>query len=141
MDTEQGTAPLPEQTDQLPESHQQAQDETVALYQSLQTDLAAREAALEVKERHFQAREHILALGLPPSTLDLVDLHSEESMQQSLKLAAAALAAAPKLPPVPPVPRDAAPPAPSFASYIDRAQLFQTDPAAYQQMVSQEGQP
>lgn len=95
--------------------------------------LAERERQLNVRERHWKAREHLFALGLSDAILDLVDLSSDETLEKSLRIAALASAAAPA---APAAPRAAAAPAPAIASYLDRARLFQQDPAAYALMVN-----
>lgn len=98
--------------------------------------LTAREEALAVKERRFMAREHLLAMGLPEEILQHVDCGSETGMEQALKIAALAAQAAARVPALP-VPPTSQPPAPAFASYVDRARLFQEDPEAYRLMRSQ----
>ena len=82
--------------------------------------LAAREAALAIRERQFTARENVLALGLPPEILRHVDYSSDAAPQ----------AGAP-----PPVPR-AERPRPAFATYRDRAALFALDPQGYREAVA-----
>jgi len=97
--------------------------------------LAAREAALAIRERQFTARENVLALGLPPEILRHVDYSSDAALERSLALAALASSAAPQAGAPPPVPR-AERPRPAFATYRDRAALFALDPQGYREAVA-----
>ena len=95
--------------------------------------LQAREAALAEKERRFAAREHLLAMGLPDSILAHVDCGSDQAVEAALTIAALSARAASQVPALP-VPATSKPPAPAFASYVDRARLFREDPEAYKLM-------
>ncbi len=97
--------------------------------------LAQREAALAIRERQFEAREHLLALGLPRDILPHLDYSSDEALANSLKVATLAAGQAAAGPGAPPAAR---PPAPQFATYVDRARLFQEDPVLYRDMVNQQ---
>lgn len=79
-------------------------------------DIAAREAALAIRERHVTAIELLQARNLPARLIDLIDLHSDETLQRSLDLAAAAATAAPPTPTAPP--SELSPPSKS-ATYAD----------------------
>lgn len=116
-----------------PETSQAATPRESAGYLEREAALAERERQLNVRERHWKAKEHLFALGLSDDILDLVDLSSDEALEKSLRIAALASASAPA---APAAPRAAAAPAPAFASYLDRARLFQQDPAAYALMVN-----
>lgn len=91
------------------------------------------EEALLRKERLFSAIASLNDLGLSQNILEHLDVSSDETLEQSLRLAA--LAAASAVSPAP-IPRAAAPRAPQFGTYLERAKLFQEDPAAYQSMVN-----
>ena len=99
-------------------------------------DLAEREAALAVRERRFEAREHVLALGLNPQILEHFDYSSPDALAASLRVATLAAQSQPPAA-APAVPAAARPLAPQFATYLERARLFETDPAAYREMVNQ----
>lgn len=99
--------------------------------------LAAREAELDARERRFKAREHVMALGLDPAILAHIDYSSDEALQNSLQVAALA-SRAPQAAAPAPVPQAVQPPAPQFATYLERSKLFREDPAAYQRMIEQE---
>ena len=103
-------------------------------------DLSAREAALEARERQFHAREHVLALGLDPAILAHFDYSSDAALQNSLQVAALASRAATGMP-LAAIPAAARPPAPSFATYLERARLFREDLAAYALMVEEQRKP
>lgn len=98
-----------------------------------EADLAAREEAFALREREFQARENLLALGLPEEILTHMDFGSDHSVASALRIAALASRSQPTVPAVP-VPRQATPPAPAFASYLERACLFLEDPDHYKHM-------
>ena len=98
--------------------------------------LLEREAAIAVRERRFLARENLLALSLPEALLDHFDFSSDASVEAALQIASLASQSAP-VTPAAPVPAASAPPAPSFATYLERARLFQQDPAAYALMVNE----
>ena len=97
--------------------------------------LMEREAAIAARERRFIARENLLALGLPEVLLDHFDFSSDASVEAALHIASLASRSAPGTPAAP-VPAASAPPATSFATYLERARLFQQDPAAYALMVN-----
>ncbi len=99
--------------------------------------LAAREAELDARERRFKAREHVMALGLDPAILAHIDYSSDEALQNSLQVAALA-SRAPQAAAPAPVPQAVQPPAPQFATYLERSRLFREDPVAYQRMIEQE---
>ena len=99
--------------------------------------LAAREAELDARERRFKAREHVMALGLDPAILAHIDYSSDEALQNSLQVAALA-SRAPQAAAPAPVPQAVQPPAPQFATYLERSKLFREDPVAYQRMIEQE---
>lgn len=98
-----------------------------------EADLSAREAAIARRERKFQARENLLALGLPEEILTHMDFGSDDAVASALRIAALAARSQPAVPAVP-VPRQATPPAPAFASYLERARLFLEDPEHYKHM-------
>lgn len=99
--------------------------------------LAAREAELDARERRFKAREHVMALGLDLAILAHIDYSSDEALQNSLQVAALA-SRAPQAAAPAPVPQAVQPPAPQFATYLERSRLFREDPVAYQRMIEQE---
>ncbi len=105
---------------------------------SPETDLAAREAALAVKERRFFAREQLLEKGLPPDLLERLDCSSDEALARSLSVAVMAASAARGAPPLP-VPPASPPPAPAAATYAQRVRLWQLDPQGYRSLVRQSG--
>lgn len=98
--------------------------------------LVERETALAQRERRFLAREHLMAMGLPEEILQHVDCGSDAAMEQALTIAALSARAAAQVPALP-VPASSRPPAPAFASYVDRARLFLEDPEAYRLMRGQ----
>lgn len=106
--------------------------DTVAILENL----AHRERELASRERQFQARQHALALGLGPDILAHFDYSSDEAFHNSLQIATLAMRSAAGLAPAG-VPAASRPPAPAFATYLERARLFQEDPVAYQQMVNE----
>jgi hypothetical protein len=113
-----------------------APPEPLSLEARLQA-LAAREAELDARERRFKAREHVMALGLDPAILAHIDYSSDEALQNSLQVAALA-SRAPQAAAPAPVPQAVQPPAPQFATYLERSRLFREDPVAYQRMIEQE---
>ncbi len=127
MMTPQETTALPEEDLQTPnpETIEQPEQTPEDHYQARLEQLAAREKALEQRERHIKAKGRLSELGLPGSLLNHLDLSSDEALEQTLALAgkAASLAIG--------APRAATPPIPPFATYLERARLFEEDPAAY----------
>lgn len=112
----------------------ETQDESTAVER--ETSLEEREQAIALRERQFLAREHLIALNLPREVLELVDCSTDRALDASLRLASAVYqAAAAAAPPVSAPPLAASPAPPRFATYVDRAKLYQEDKAAYQEMV------
>lgn len=99
-------------------------------------DLAERERTLATRERQFHARQHALALGLDAAILAHFDYSSDDALQNSLQIATLAMRSTAGILPAA-VPAAAKPPAPAFATYLERARLFQEDPVAYKQMIDQ----
>ncbi len=108
--------------------------ETEADQQDLLLEIAQREEAVKKRELAFAARERIMEWQLPEGLIAHLNLDSQEGLESSLALAkeaysfsrttkGAPLAAKPSLPP--------------FATYLERARLFEEDPAAYALMREQ----
>lgn len=119
---------------QNPPQETDAQDPETALDERLEA-LNRREAELTIRERRFLARQRLNEMNLPEALLSHLDLTSGEALENSLKLAllaskgaqepSSAPRAAPSLKP------------PPFATYLERARLFEEDPAAYALMRGQ----
>lgn len=92
--------------------------------------LEQREAAIALRERRFQAREHLLAMNLDEDILEHLDFSSDQALDASLRLVSLASKNA-----AAPVPLAAGPRPPAFGTYVERAKLFAEDPVAYRQMV------
>lgn len=96
-------------------------------------DLAAREAALAVRERQFAARSQLTDMGLSPDLMKHFDFSSDEALDRSLALAVTAASAARSPASVPPA---TLPPFPRVASYADRVRLWQIDPQGYKTAIA-----
>lgn len=97
--------------------------------------LDRREAELTLRERRFLAMERLGEMSLPKTLLAHLDLSSGEALENSLKLAFLASKGAPEAAPVPRAAPALKPP--PFATYLERAKLFEEDPAAYALMRGQ----
>ena len=130
--------PGSEQPEQTKEQNPSPELETKGPENDLGERLEAlnrREAELTQKERRFLARQRLSEMNLPEALLAHLDLSSGEGHENSLKLAllaskgaqepGSAPRAAPSLKP------------PPFATYPERARLFEEDPAAYALMRGQ----
>lgn len=129
-DTEQPgeiTAPNPP-----PET--ETQDPETALNERLEA-LNRREAELTIRERRFLARQRLNEMNLPEALLSHLDLSSGETLENSLKLALLASKGAQEPPSAPRAAPSQKPP--PFATYLERARLFEEDPAAYALMRGQ----
>lgn len=92
--------------------------------------LDQREAAIALRERRFQAREHLLAMNLDEDILEHLDYSCDQALDASLRLVSLASRSA-----AAPVPPATGPRPPAFGTYVERAKLFAEDPVAYRQMV------
>lgn len=108
----------------------QAPDRAMPDMNQWMRELEQREQALVRAERQLKARQMISSLGLPESVLMYLDLDSDQGLERSVHLADC-LANAGSAPPAAP------PPVPAFATYRDRAALYQQDQGSYRRMAGE----
>lgn len=113
----------PEATDTPPENEERL------------VELTRREEALKERERRFMARESLSSLSLPESLLPHLDTATDTGLERSLTLLRLVIGAQ-KEPPL--APKAVSPRPPAFATYLERARLFEEDPAAYALMKTRE---